>query len=206
MIAFLHTSPTLIERFNEILETIKFQTEVKHYLNEEILKNALQKGNTDSAGFKTEIEKIQLDQPALIICSCSTYGVESDKYKGVERIDRPIAEYLVKTYTTIGLAYAASSTKEASKDLLFASADKANKTIEVIDCDCTKSWKHLEVGDKESYLKEIAKEVTAIDSKVEAIFLAQASMENAKSYLQNISIEVVSSPEYGIQKLLKPYR
>nr|WP_320000578.1 hypothetical protein [uncultured Draconibacterium sp.] len=42
-----------------------------------------------------------------------------------------------------------------------------------------------------------------MESKVDVIFLAQASMEGAKKYLKQIKKEVLSSPEFGISELIK---
>lgn len=203
MLALLHTSPIHIARFNAILKTLNYTGTVKHYVNETILRNALAWGKTDSEGFCLEIERIKLDKPHLIICTCSTFGAECDLQNGVERIDRPIAEYLVEKHKTIGLAYTATSTKESSLDLLRKSAKKLGKTIDVIDCNCTDCWKHLEKGDQINYEKGIASNVSKIESEVDAVFLAQASMEKSKNHLNNFTKEVVTSPEYGIQQLIK---
>ena len=74
MIAFLHTSNVHIDRFEKLVR--QFDTEIKtgHFVNEDLLKTALEKEHLDEKGFAAMISKIALEQPETIICTCSTYG------------------------------------------------------------------------------------------------------------------------------------
>lgn len=205
MIAFLHTSDIHIAKFDALVKKYNSNIEIRHFVNEDILKSALENGKTDRETFYSEIEEIKKENPRLIICTCSTYGGECDNTKGIERIDFPIAEYLVQKYSRIGLAYTALSTKNTSEDLLLKTAKQLNKKIEILHCDCTDCWPFYENSDFENLCLHIAEKIREISPKVEAVFLAQASMEVAKPYLHNLSKNVYSSPEFGIKTFLHTF-
>lgn len=203
MIAFLHTLNSSIDKFDALVKKYASDQEVKHFVNEAILTNALETGETDYVGFDAAVEKIKEEQPELIICTCSSYGEASDKRGDVLRIDRPMAEYTVGNYSRIGLAYAAASTRVASANLLMNAAKSIGKTIEIVDVDCTQAWAHFQEKDMVQYATSIAHTIQDNATRVEAVFLAQASMEGAKAYLEELKIEVLASPEYGVKQLLK---
>ena len=206
MIAFLHTSEIHIDRFEKLVRKYDRTIPVKHFVNEKLLETALSKGKTDVKSFRNEIELIKKEKPSLIICTCSTYGEECDNDSIIYRIDKPIVEYIVQNFKRIGLVYTAESTKKVSKNLLLKVSSELNKQIEISNCDCSQYWPYFERKDIEGYEKGIAKKIELLESKVDVIFLAQASMVGAKKYLKQIKKEVLSSPDFGINKLLNKYK
>lgn len=203
MIAFLHTNKVHIERFEALVKQFNPAIKTKHFVNKDILDDALATGETDTFQFNKEIETIRQAQPSLIICTCSTFGAESDKHVDVHRIDKPIITHLVENYTKIGLAFTANSTKVVSENLLLKIASEKQKSIDIVDCDCSEFWPYFEDSNFEDYTKNIAKNISKLESHVDVMFLAQASMEGAKDYLTDFKKEVFTSPEFGIRELLK---
>lgn len=203
MIAFLHTNTVHIERFESLVKQFNPNMETKHFVNKPILDDALATGKTNTTQFTKEIEAIRQTDPSLIICTCSTFGSESDKHTDVRRIDKPIITHLVENYTKIGLAFTANSTKAVSEDLLLKIALEKQKPIAIIDCDCSEFWPYFEAGNHEAYTENIAKNISKLESQVDVMFLAQASMEGAKEHLTDFKKEVFTSPEFGIRELLK---
>lgn len=203
MIAFLHTNKSHIKNFEALVREQNTSIETKHFVNKTILDSALATGVTDTAQFEKEIQAIRRLSPSLIVCTCSTYGAESDKFPDVHRIDQPIIEYLVSNFTKIGLVYTANSTKAVSEDLMLKVAKNKQKTIDIVNCDCSNYWQYFEVGDLMHYEKGIAKTVKEKASDVDVFFLAQASMAGALNYLTNLDKKVFTSPEFGIKALLK---
>ncbi|MBC3757382.1 hypothetical protein H7U19_03125 [Hyunsoonleella sp. SJ7] len=203
MIAFLHTNKAHISNFEALVRAQDKSLKIKHYVNKDILDSALETGITDTLQFEKEIESIKKDNPSIIICTCSTYGAESDKFPDVFRIDKPIIEYLVDNYTKIGLVYTANSTKTVSEDLMIKIANEKHKDIEIVNCDCSRFWTHFEEGNLESYERGIAETIEAKVAEADVFFLAQASMAGAKGYLKDIDKGVFTSPEFGIKALLK---
>lgn len=203
MIAFLHTSTIHIERFENLVKNFDEGIEIKHFVNESLLDYAMSEGTTDANGFHQEVQSIRNEKPELIICTCSTYGEECDQRDDIERIDQPIVAYLVSNYDRIGLAYTAKSTKRVSHDLIVKTAEKQNKEVEIIDCDCSSAWVHYQNQDFDRYAIAIAEKLRAYESETDTIFLAQASMERAIKHLSGFTKEIYTSPEFGIQSYLK---
>lgn len=202
MIVFLHTSPIHIPKFEALVRQYNKDIPIKHVVNEDLLKVAVSSGQADADGFKQTIQSIEASDPSLIICTCSTYGALCDSFANVHRIDRPIAEYLVQNFKRIGLAYTAHSTSFVSKQLLQSTAKQYDKTIEIIDCDCTQYWGLFEKDDFISYERGIADTIQTIEYQVNVVFLAQASMQGATAYLNEFSKPIMSSPDFGVKTLL----
>ena len=101
------------------------------------------------------------------------------------------------------MIFTANSTKKVSENLILKVSSELNKQIEILNCDCSKLWAFFESKNIEAYEKGIAKEIKKIESKVDVIFLAQASMEGAKNYLNDLNKDIFSSPEFGVKKLIE---
>jgi hypothetical protein len=203
MITFLHTARANVKRFEDLVRKYDREVEIRHFVNEELLQRALTQGKADSEAFKLEAEKVKKETTGMIVCTCSSYGDECDLVSGIERIDKPAVEYLVEKYQNIGLAFTVKSTVPVSKKLLEDSALRLNKSIKITVIDCSDCWKYFEQGDPERYEKEIAQIILTANTDVEAIFLAQASMQNAALHLRNFDKEVMASPDYGVQEFLR---
>lgn len=202
MITFLHTSSVHIDRFDNLVKTFDQNIKVKHIVNSNLLSYALEHKKLDIKNFQQEVDAIKKDNPDLIICTCSSYGAACNDTNQVKRIDFPIADYLVKNYTKIGLAFTAKSTEEVSSNLLQEVALNQKKEIEIIPFDCTKSWKYFQKNDLDKYEKRIAKKVKKLAPEVDVVFLAQASMEGAKKHFIKLKQKVFTSPEFGIRTYL----
>lgn len=202
MIAFLHTLSANVDKFDKLVTKHAPEAEVKHYVNKKLLQDALATGEADYIGFNAEIEEIKKDNPTLIICSCSSYGEACDRRSDVERIDQPIVEYMLRKYNTIGLAYAASSTRNTSADLILTTATALGKEVNIIDINCTDAWQSYLDNNHEEYASKIAEQIMKQSSEVDVVFLAQASMEGAKEYVNGDAIEILASPDYGVKSYL----
>lgn len=198
MITFLHTAQVNVQRFEKLVRKYDSGIEIRHVVNEDLLRYALANGTADLSAFSQTANKIKGKDHGLIVCTCSSYGEACDQVGEIERIDRPVVEYLVKKYERIGLGFTVKSTEAISRQLIEESARNIDKTVEVIPIDCTTCWTHLEKGDPEQYAKSIADIIRNEHNACQAIFLAQASMENAKNYLTDFDKEVMGSPEYGV--------
>ncbi len=203
MFAFLHTTKVLKERFENLVRKFNADIPIQHFVNEDLLSYALDKGEVDMITFKKEVTDIQRLQPTILVCTCSTYGEAADSLQGVFRIDMPIAKYLVENYTKIALVYAATSTKEVSENILEKFAVSLNKNIQIQLVDCVASWEYFKEGNTQAYEESIAKEILKIENDVEVVFLAQASMEGAIKLLQTFSKKIYSSPEFGVEYYVK---
>ncbi|MBB6462584.1 hypothetical protein [Flammeovirga kamogawensis] len=204
MIIFLHTSSIHIDRFNQIIHKFSPNTFVKHYVFDQLLENALENKALDFDGFKKAIAKIKNENSKLdqIICTCSTYGGLCNTKEKVFRIDAPVVDFLVTNYSKIALVYTAHSTRQSSKEIITKSSLKFQKEVLITDCDCSNCWTYFEKGDLTSYYKNIAANIIQVANKVDAIFLAQASMEGVINYLPQLKSKLFSSAEFGVKTLL----
>ena len=202
MIAFLHTSEVHIKRFSELARKFNPETPILHYVNANLLNFALTNNKLDAEGFKKAIQDIEKSaKPQQIICTCSTYGEACNNYENVKRIDAPIVKLLVQQYTTIALAFTANSTALVSKRLLEQEAKNQNKKINIVDCNCTDAWPYFNDGSNR-YEYKIAKHINTLDNTIDAVFLAQASMEEVTNYINNKKLKIYSSPEFGVKTYL----
>lgn len=201
-IAFLHTSKVNVQRFEKLIQSIDKGITAEHYVNETLLHDALS-GNANEELFNAEIREIQKTNPALIICTCSSYGHFCKLEENVYGIDKPVAKHLVENFEKILVVFAAESTKAITLDLLKQLAVDANTSVELILCDCTSSWKYFENGEYKLYQKDIASKILPFKNQVDVIFLAQASMDGAQQYLAKGKPAVYTSPEIGLKAILK---
>lgn len=202
MIAFLHTAKIHISRFEKILKQYNYKNEIQHFVNEEILQTALERGKLDIENFQKQILQIQKLQPEIIICTCSSYGTACGEFENVKRIDQPIVEYLVKKFDRIVVAFTALSTKAVTLGFIDETIYLQKNKVEIVECDCTHCWKDFEAKDFDKYELGIAEEIKKNQQNGAAIFLAQASMEGAKKYLSDFDQVIFSSPEFGVKYLL----
>ncbi|WP_020530019.1 hypothetical protein [Flexithrix dorotheae] len=205
MIALLHTGEVHVERFEKIIKKHFEGLDIRHFVNSEILDRALKSGKLDEDNFQREVAEIKKAGPDLIICTCSTYGELSEETEGVERIDLPIADYIVANFSKIGVVFTAKSTQDTSNRLLLNRAKIQGKSIDLVNYDCSAFWPFFEEGEFELYEKEIAHKIQEVEDEVEVFFLAQASMQGAKSYLTHLKKEVLTSPEYGIKTIISEW-
>lgn len=203
MLAFLHTSPIHIRRFEDLVKKHNNTITTKHFVNEDLLKNSLATGTLDIKSFTKQIQEIKKHTVQLIICTCTTYGQACEEFENVERIDQPLAKYLISSYSKIAMAYSLASTKKISKTLLEKTAFSQHKKIEITECDCTSSWQYFEAEDFENYKKSIAIQIKKTALNVDVVFLAQASMEGAIQYLEDFKIDIYSIPEFGLKFFLE---
>jgi len=101
------------------------------------------------------------------------------------------------------IAFTTKSTRQISKQLLKNMASQQSKSIEIIEIDCSHCWDWFTKGDFERYEMDIANTIKNQSNKMGVVFLAQASMEGAKKYLEYEKYEIVSSPEYGMRTFIE---
>ena len=201
---FLHTSPVHISRFNAILNALHYKHEVRHYVNEALLNTVLETGCLDKVGFKKQLDTIRKETHEVVLCTCSTYGTLTEGFDDVERIDYPLANYVVSHYQFVGVAYTVKSTLMVTMELLHAVADKNGKKVSCSMIDCTSAWPHFESGDLEAYDNEISNIISKESLNVDVVYLAQASMDGVERTLSDqLGKEVLSTPLFCVNAYLK---
>jgi len=212
ILTFLHTSATHIATFNQLLTELAPDIPVTHLVDESLLADARISGlTTELTGRITHTLNAAVSAgAAVIVCTCSTIGecAEQAPHSGnvpVLRIDRPMAEQAVDMGNRIIIAAALASTLAPTRLLLLEAADRAGKSVTLIDGLCAEAWPHFERGDYNTYLEVIAQYLQTIAADADVIVLAQASMAGAAAVCPDLPIPVLSSPRLGLEAALRSY-
>ena len=181
---------------------------ISHYVNEQLLKQAMADGLTPYviSQVQQEIQKIAKTGADIIICTCSTIGDAAEQTANltarVIRVDRPMAERAVQNSKVHVLA-ALESTIEPTLELLQQCAKQLNQSPEIAFDVIPGAWQYYADGDAVSYVKTIANHIEHNEFSGDTIVLAQASMAPAVEYVQHRPTTILSSPTLCCQYLSK---
>jgi hypothetical protein len=213
MLAFLHTSPAHVETFDGLLRRRRAALPVRHYVEEDLLRRVKETGAV-TPDMQSEVRRAVHtafeNGATVLLCTCSSIGPLVEGMRGsvrgaLLRVDRPMARLAVAASDRIALVATLRSTLPPTRALLIEEAEKAWKTITVVEIVCDSAWGKFEAGDREGYLREIGEAVRGVAGKVGAVVLAQASMMGAEAYCGSVAIPVLSSPETGLEEALRLY-
>ena len=212
-LAFLHTTPVLIDTFDRLVREADTELPVKHIVEEEFLTEAREKGISQDLDGRIQgrIGAAIEEGASVVLCTCSTIGASAESTNDtadgvVVRVDRPMAEIAVEIGSRIIVAAALKSTLAPTRNLILEVASTRKKHIDLIEVLCDDAWSRLEEGDSEGYFNEIASELKERASEGDVIVLAQASMAGAANLCPEISIPILSSPEIGFQYALELWK
>lgn len=210
-IAFLHTSPVHIATFERLVKDAAPTITVEHVVLEALLLEAQRLGPTEPSLVErvhSAMRSAATNNAALVICTCSTIGgaAERTPTEGrfiALRIDRAMADRAVSLGPRILVVAALESTLKPTIELLRESASVLQVEVEIQVVVAPDAWQHFTNGNQVAYIAAISRAVQAEASKdINAIVLAQASMAPAAEALQGFGVEVLSSPQLGVQSLI----
>lgn len=212
-LAFLHTTPVLIDTFDRLVGEAGPELPVRHIVEEGFLTEAREKGISHDLDGRIQgrIAAAIDDGASVVLCTCSTIGASaegaSDTAEGVVvRVDRPMAEKAVEIGSRIIVAAALESTLAPTRNLILDVASARKKRIDLIEVLCDHAWSRLEAGDNDGYFSEIASKLKERASEGDVIVLAQASMAGAAELCPELSIPILSSPEIGFRHALELWK
>lgn len=212
-LAFLHTTPVLIDTFDRLVEEADTELPVRHIVEEGFLTEAREKGISQDLDGRIQgrIGAAIEEGASVVLCTCSTIGASAESANDatdgvVVRVDRPMAEKAVEIGTRIIVAAALESTLVPTRNLILDVASTRKKRIELIEVLCDQAWSRLEEGDNEGYFSEIARELKERASEGDVIVLAQASMAGAANLCPEISVPILSSPEIGFRHAVEIWK
>ena len=213
-VAFLHTSPVHIATFSALLGSIEPTVEAEHLVDESLLKDARALGVTHPDVVKRvrqAMHRAAATGATIVVCTCSTIGgvAEDTPTAGkfvASRIDRAMADRAATLGPVVLVVAALQSTLQPTVDLLSSSANRLNRSIEIRPMLVEHAWKHFEQGDTAKYIEAVVAGVRGSLPGPNVVVLAQASMARASVLLQDVGLEVLSSPELGIRAALERLR
>jgi hypothetical protein len=205
-LAFLHTAPSNVETFRQLVEAIDPSVAGSHAVIEDVLARAVETGSvTDAMRLETEnaIRALADDGATVVVCTCSTIGgvAEATTLPGVHvmRIDRPMAEQAVASGRRIVVAATLPSTLQPTIGLIRQVADRVGREVDIAESLCRDAWSHFERGDRLAYAQAITDSVTRACTPADIVVLAQASMAPAAELIRQRGIPALASPELGVR-------
>jgi hypothetical protein len=207
-IAFLHTSPVHVETFERLVRQADADLRVEHVVAEQLLADAQRLGANDPSvvqAVRDAMRKAAASGAATVVCTCSTVGgiAETMPTEGrfkAERIDRAMADRAVQLGPRVLVVAALESTLEPTADLILQSASALGRDVMVLPHVVEGAWEHFVAGDMPAYVATIAAAVRALLADASVVVLAQASMAGAAEHLQDLGVEVLSSPRLGVAR------
>jgi hypothetical protein len=208
-ITFIHTVDVLINVFSTLIEKHQLDINTEHIVHSELLKDAIDKGMTETLSNKIKDVFIShsIDSDWLV-CTCSTLGEVAENItlangNKVIRIDRAMADLAVNSGNNILVLAALESTLLPTASVL-ESSQKNHNTNNKIDYQVVENcWSYFLNGETDKYHQVIAKDIESKQNDYDCIVLAQASMSGATLLVNNKRALILSSPEIGIQTLVK---
>ena len=205
-LAFLHTTPVLIDAFDRLIEEAGLELPIRYIVEEQFLTEARDKGITQDLDERIggRIRSAVEEGANVVLCTCSTIGASAEKANDatdgvIVRVDRPMAERAVELGSRIIIAAALESTLAPTRDLILETARMRQKPVELIEVFCENAWSQFEEGDRQGYYGEIARKIKESAPEGDVIVLAQASMAGAANLCPEISVPILSSPEIGLR-------
>ena len=209
-IAFLHTSPVHVDTFARLVAKAAPGVRVEHVVDEGLLAQARQAG----AGDPAVVARVQAAMAAaaaggasVVVCTCSTVGGAAERTVTggrfvAARIDRAMADRAVHLGPRILVAAALDSTLEPTVQLIRESAAALRMKVQVSSFMVEGAWNHFLAQDGPSYVATIVSAVRLAAASCDVVVLAQASMAPAAQALSDLGVEVLASPELGVQSAL----
>lgn len=209
-IAFLHTSPVHVETFDRLVKAAAPAVQVEHIVAEDLLVDA-QRVGADEPALVKRIHAAMTDAAsngaAIVVCTCSTIGGAAEHAPTstgfiAARIDRAMANRAIELGPRILVVAALESTLAPTANLIQESAIALRAEVELDHLLVHGAWAHFLDGDHTVYLEKIVMAVRADSRRANVIVLAQASMAPAADALNDMNVEVLTSPTLGVQSLL----
>jgi hypothetical protein len=209
-VTFLHTSAAHIETFEHLVKALAPGVRTNHVVAEDLLADAQVVGAGD-ASLVVRIQKAMIDAAGsgapLVVCTCSTIGEAAERtptngrFQAL-RIDRAMAERAVRSGPDILVVAALDSTLLPTIDLIREAAVALRRDIAVRHLVVADAWRHFIRGDREAYVRAVVEAIRREPVAADVVVLAQASMALAAERLQDLGVEVLSSPALGVKDVL----
>jgi len=209
-VAFLHTSPVHVETFDRLIKAADPDLRAEHIVAEPLLRDAQRVGVNDPPLVQS-VHDAMTDATArgatVVVCTCSTIGGIAERTPSrpglrFARIDRAMADRAVRLGPRILVVTALRSTIESTSQLIDESAAALRVDVQLQKLWVEGAWPHFERGDHAAYIDAVVAALRAAPREYDVVVLAQASMADAADALQDLGVEVLSSPRLGVQALL----
>ena len=212
-LTFLHTAPANAKSFGELAEQLASDIDIKHVLAPEYLEEAISAGGVSLELQQRIASRLVAEADAganIVLLSCSTIGSAADLARTltsvpIMRIDRPMAETAVRLGPRILVAACVESTIYPTFELIESTAGTSGSEVQIKTV-LLSGWEKWQAGDARGYAEDIAAGLRSLPKEFDVVVLAQASMANAASLLEDLGVPVLSSPRLGLEAALSVLR
>ncbi|WP_245984772.1 aspartate/glutamate racemase family protein [Streptomyces tateyamensis] len=192
---FLHTSPVHVPAFRALVAELAPEgTAQRHLVDEELLELA-RAGQPYREQLAQRLAELAGCDVVVVTCT-SIGGAAEELLPQAVRVDRPMAEAAAK-YPRVGVAYTVDSTLAPTTELLTEAG-----AAQLVEIDCRSAWPHFDSGDLPAYHATVAELVRTAVGEVDAVVLAQASMDPAAALLVDLPVPVLTSPLLAVRRAL----
>ncbi len=207
----LHTSATLVPMFEHLCKEKLPDVAVFNMVDDSLIKDVIahQCLRPQTARRVTQLvaaaEDAEADQ-VLVTCSSIGRAVETAASLSrvpVLRVDRPMAEKAVATGRRIGVIATLRTTLEPTADLVQRCAAEAGREIELTARLCDGAFEALMSGNAARHDELVLAALQELQSQVDVIALAQASMARVANLIPETDrrVPILASPPLAIDRL-----
>lgn len=210
-LGLIHTSATLVPIFQDLIQKKLPYVESFNIVDDSIIQDVIRRGELTPLTARRVTSHIASAADAgadFVLATCSSIGraVETAATLNsvpVLRVDQPMADQAVSMGNRIGVIATLPTTLGPTSDLVYRRASAANKDIVLESVLCEGAFQALMSGDSKSHDQKIADALEKLDSQVDVILLAQASMARVVEGLppETIQVPVLASPPTAIDYL-----
>jgi Asp/Glu/hydantoin racemase len=210
-IYFIHSVSNLYGLFNELCSKHLPDAQITHLSDESLIQRALKAGGLTPGIIKRVCEHVTASEEngadvIQVTCSSLSPAVKTAQQLvaiPVLTVDEPVARVLVEKYQHIGVIATASSTLDASVQMVKNMALLMNKNVKVTPVFCEGAYGAFFRGDLKRHDDIVLGKLRELMARVDAVLLAQVSMARIASLLggDEKQIPVETSPEHAVIRL-----
>jgi len=209
-LSIIHTVPVTIQSLSEICARQLPGVEVRHYLDDSILKQINREGTISPQvrwRFQGLVALAAAGKPDAILSACSSVGEMMEETRQlctmpVLRIDEPMAAQAAQRRGSIVVCATVPSTLGPTGNLIRRYVGEGREVASLL---IEGAGVLLNSGDREGYLHLIASRLEEAANRYDTVVLAQASMaEAAQRAPKALQEKFLTSPESGVAAV-KPY-
>jgi len=208
-LALIHTSPSLTPMFQELCATLLPNVTVFHMVDESLIRNTVAAGRLEKVTMRRVIAMVESAGMAgadAVLVTCSSIGEAVTMAAKlfdfpVLRVDDAMAEQAVATGQRVGVLATLKTTLEPTTALVRSKANGHGVTI--VDRLCEGAFDAVMAGDGAKHDAIVCAALKTMQSEVDVIVLAQASMARVLAHMEPgcLKVPVLSSPELGVRRV-----
>jgi Asp/Glu/hydantoin racemase len=212
MIAFIHTSPSMVPVFKPLAaELLPAGERVFNVVDESLLCDIIDTGTCPPNTARRLVGHVMSAADAgakVVLVTCSSMGRAVEAARAlvpakVVRADEAMVEQAIATGSRVGVVATLPSTLAPTEALVRSTAGAAGKTVQVSALVVDGAFKAVMSGDAATHDQLVGDAVRKLAATNDVILLAQASMARAVDALPpgEVKIPVLSSPRLAVQRV-----